>query len=470
MQQHIFISEVESNPAICFNTGLDPRSFARTKMSQSLIEQGFIVNPNGTNKIWKSSGVYETNGVMQVWGQLFNGKRLDLLINEISSLTQNNASQTALQAVVLWIRAKMALGDTHSALNPGASFICFENGKQDYPKGTVFFGPEYLSNRCLFYEGAAYDINNCPDLLGIEASAFCAAVMLYKILTGSHPYPSAEIFQDMREGIFLPVRLASPTLDEKLADLINSALLLPVAAKKPATSAIDIITEILKILINSENKITAISSLYHTLPLEKEKKFSKEKKQFLSRQKAIVKTRRFVMRNKIGIAAGFFTALFAGIVIFTMTANTYNRPTTAGMTSENVVHAYYGAFSALDHLYMESILHGNVKKDDLNAAIGYMAMLKAVQAYEFTPGSSVIPASVWKETGNDLPAPNVFGVTDFRLEHLAGSDDSNMVVYRVNYLLWPLNEGFSLNRTDTITLTLDRKRNWRITEILREER
>ena len=469
MQQHIFISDVESSPSVCFNTGLDPRSFARTKMSQSLIEKGYIVNPNGTNKVWKSSGVYETNGIMQVWGHLFNGKRLDLLIKEISSLTQNNASQVALQAIVLWIRAKMALGETQSSLNPGAAFICFESGKLEHPKGTVFIAPEYLSNRCLYYEGIAYDKYNCPDLLDTEATAFCAAVMLYTIFTGSHPYPSIDIYQDMREGIFLPVRLAAPTLNEKLAELIQSALLLPVTLKKPAISALDIITEILKILINSDNRIGAISSLYQTLPVEKEKQLEKEKKQFIFRQKAAVKTRRFVLRNKIPIIAGFFIALFAGVVIFTMTANASSRPTTAGLNSENVIYAYYDAFSELNHEKMDAIIQG-ADKTDLNAAIGYTAMIKAIQAYEYSAASRISQAKAWKDNGGELPAPNVFGVTDLTVEYLAGSDESGLVVYRTNYLIWPLNENYSLNRNDTITVRLDRKKNWRITEILRLEK
>jgi len=469
MEERIFITDIENNPAVCFNTGLDPRSFARTKMSQSLIEPGYVVNPNGTHKVWKSAGVHETNGIMQVWGPLFSGKRLDLLINEISSLTQNNSSQIALQAVVLWIRAKMSLGDKHSAFNPGAAFMCFQSGNADYPKGTVFFAPEYLSNRCLFIEGSQLDRNNCPDLLGMDSTAFCTGVMLYTIFAAAHPYPSAEIYQDMREGVFLPPALAVPTLDEKLAELIQAALLIPVSGKKSSMSSIDIVTEILKILINSEGRVNTISSLYHTLTTEKTKQFEKEKKQFILKQNSIVKSRRFLTRNKVPIITASIIAVFASVVIFTMAANISQRPTTAGMSSENVVTAYYDAFSGLDHIYMEQIIQG-ADKTDLNAAISYTAILKTLQAYEHTPSMRIRQAKAWKDSGGELPAQDVFGVTDLTIEHLAGSEDDGLVVYRTSYHLWPLNESYSLNRSDTITLRLDRKRNWRITEILRIER
>ena len=467
--ERVFISDVENKPSVCFNTGLDPRSFARTKMSQSLIETGYVVNPNGSNKTWKPAGVYETNGIMQVWGPLFSGKRLDLLISEISSLAQNNSSQVALQAVVLWMRAKMSLGETRSACNPGASFICFKSGNENYPKGTVFFAPEYLSNRCLFIEGSQLDRNNCPDLLGMDATAFCAAVMLYTILAGTHPYPSADIFQDMREGVFLPVNLAVPALNEKLANLIQAALMLPVENKKVSMKAADIIMEILKILITGDGRIAAISSLYQALPADKTKKLEKEKKQFLFRQKLMVKSRRFMLQNKGSVILAAAVAVFAGIIVFSMTANATLRPTTAGMSPENVVRAYYDAFSGLNHIYMEAIING-ADKTDVTAAISYTAILKTIQAYEMSSDMRIRQAQAWLDNGGELPESDVFGVTNLIIEHLAGIEDNGFVVYRTTYFLWPLNEKYSLNRSDVVTLRLDRKKNWRITEIIRTER
>jgi hypothetical protein len=472
MQRRIQISDTDNSPVVTFNTGLDPRSFARTKMSQSLIEPGYIVSPNGSHKVWKAAGVRDTNNIMNVWGPLFNGKRLDLLIKETSSLSQNSASQVALQAIVLWIRAKMFLGETRSALNPGAAFICVENGNTENPKGSVFFSPEHLSSRCLFLEGSEIDNDsldrfNCPDLLDMDAAAFCAGVMLYTILTGNHPYPSNEIYQDMREGVFLPVYLAAPGLDEKLSNLIQAALMLPVANKKASMSALDIITNLLKILINKENKITVVSALYKPITTERTKQFEKEKKMFVFKQNSIVKTRRFALRNKVQIIAATVFLFFAGFITFSMLAGLAQRPTTEGMHSDSVVFAYYNAFSSLDHIFMEAILWG-ADRTDLNAAISLTAIVKTRQAYEIT-FTNVIPANVWRENNRELPAPDVFGVTDITLEHLAGYEDSSMMVYRTNYLLWPFNENFSLRRSDIITLNRDRRGNWRITEILRTE-
>jgi len=209
MGQRIHITEVNNQPALCFDTGLDPRSFARTKMSQSLIDPGFIVNPDGTHEVWKVTGVNETGGLMRVFGPHVPGKRLDLLLEEIGSISQLPAlKQEALESVINWSKAKMFLGDTRSAVNPGASFVSKE--------GNVFFAPEHISSRCLFLEGNKLDNYNCPDLTGMNATVFCTAVMLYKILTGTHPYPSADIYQDMREGVFIPIHFAAPGLNALL--------------------------------------------------------------------------------------------------------------------------------------------------------------------------------------------------------------------------------------------------------------
>jgi len=460
----VHISDVENTPSACFDTGLDPRSFARTKMSQSMIEPGFIVHPDGSHEVWRSAGVKEVNNHMRVWGPLFNGKRLDLLIEQAGT-----QQQESLQAAVFWIRAKMFLGETHSTLNPGAAFICHEDSKDGaHKKGSVFFSPEHLSNRCLYTEGLEIDRYNCPDLLGIDAAAFCAAVMLYKILSGVHPYPSADIFQDMREGVFLPLRLTVPELDEKLSGLINEALLLPVEKKRTSKSGIDILSEILKMLMNKEGKITDVSSLFHALPAEDKQQREKEKKLFQFKQNSIVKTKRFAIRNKyvlMGVAAGL---IFALVIVFSTVKSVTHRWTTVDMTSEQVITAYYEAFSSLDHQRMEACIQG-ADKNDITVAVNFYAVSRTRQAYENSPTMSVIPAKVWRDMGGELPSQSAFGVTDLSVNFISGSEDAPLIIYRADYVLWSPVDDYARHRSDILTLKRDNRKNWRIIEILRTE-
>jgi hypothetical protein len=463
MEQRIHISEVNDQKALCFDTGLDPRSFARTKMSQSLIEPGYTVNPGGSHEVWKITGVNEAGGFMRVYGPNVPGKRLDLLLKGIDSISQLPAlKQEAMEAVINWIKAKMFLGDTRSAVNPGASFV----SKQ----GDVFFAPEHISSRCLFIEGNQLDQYNCPDLTGMNITAFCAGVMLYKILSGSHPYPSADIFQDMREGVFLPVHLAAPGLNAQLAGLIQNALMLPVEKKKSHVpkNGIDILTNILNILSGKENKTVSVSSLFSPLTADKTKHIESEKKQYQFTVYSTVKIKRYAANNKhllIGIAIGIAFIVF---ILFNTVINISSRPTTEGMSPDTVAVAYYDAFSSLNHQFMEACIMG-ADKTDINAAAGVFAVLKQRQAYEGTNTVTIIQAKIWRDTGGELPSPNVFGITDLKVDYIGGQEDEGLMLYRADYNLWSPYDDFGRHRSDILTIKKDRRRHWRIIEILRTE-
>ena len=474
MRHRIHISEVDGKRAVCFDTGLEPRSFARTKMSQSLIESGYIVHPDGSHEVWRALGVNEIDGCMRVWGAPFSGKRLDLIIDELNNIYVPEEKkvalrQEALQSVIFWIRAKMLLGDTHTAFNPAAAFVICEDGKE-HPKGSVFFAPPNLSNRCLLVEGKELDRFSCPDLTGMDASAFSAGVMLYRVLSDVNPYQSdAEIFQDMREGVFLPPNLAAPALEKKLCALIQSALLLPVEKKVSTASGIDIIGNFLKILMTSETSTVSFSSLFSQLSPEEKEQFTKEKKRFLSRQNYFVKTKRFVLRNKLALTGITVGLLFLIFIVATTTTSMRSRPTTAAMNPDTVITAYYDAFSSLDHMFMEACING-ADRTDINAAANLYAIYKTRQTYEMSSRVTMIPARVWKESGGELPSPDVFGVTDLIIEYKAGGESDNMIMYQADYSLWAPDLEFARIRSDILTLRRDRKKNWRITEILRTER
>ena len=465
MELRVYISNVDNNPAMCFDTGLDPRSFARTKMSQSLIEAGYVVKADGSHDVWKATGVNEIDGSMQVYGPMFQGKRLDLLLNEISFESLGNRDKSALKkeainAIVAWIKAKMFLGETRSVFNPSASFTS--------PDGSIFFAPEYLSNRCLYLEGILQDTYNCPDLLGMNASAFCAGLMLYKVFVGVHPYSGAEIYQDMREGVFLPVNLAVPELNNELAGFIQAALYLPVDKKRVSQkdnmlkSGIDILTKLLE-FFTSNKPLTA------ELSKEKAEQIEKERKGFITRQNIIVKTRRFAVSNKyllIGISVGLLFVLF---LVFSTIKTISLRSTTQGMTSENVVGFYYDAFSSLNHELMEACVQ-NAGKADIIAALNLLAVYKQRQAYEMAPKLAVTQAKIWRASGGELPAPDVFGVTDLTIEYVGGDENEGLIFYRVNYNLWSPSDDFVRVRSDRLMLKRDRRNNWRIVEIERTEK
>jgi succinate dehydrogenase hydrophobic anchor subunit len=451
LEERIHISEQENKTVICFDTGLDPRSFARAKILQSLAETGFVVHGDGSCEIWKHSEVNEVNGLMRFWGPLFPATRLD------TYLSSRTEQQTALEAVAFWIRAKLFLGDKHSTLNPAAVFI--------NSNGSVFFAPENLSNRCLRLEGKEQNRYNCHNLSGMDSIAFSAGVMLYTILAKAHPYPTTDIYQDMSEGVFLPVHIAVPTLDKKLSSLIQAALLLPVKKPEssegiPSLSGAEILDNLLSILMGKE-------SLFQTLTDEESKllneQLNKEKERYLLKKKTVIKTIRYVTHNKLFLVAIAAISLFVIFLTISIIRNRLEQPTTEGLSSFDVVAAYYTAFNSMDHIFMDAIIMG-ADRSDVSAAINLFVIDRMRRAYE---QPIIVSAETWIQQGGELPAENVFGLIDLIISHIGGSEEAGEIYFRAEYSVIQPHEPEPFNRNDILVLRQDRRNNWRITEILR---
>jgi hypothetical protein len=302
----------------------------------------------------------------------------------------------------------------------------------------------------------------------MEAAAFCAGTMLYKILSKSFPYSNDKtIFQDMREGTFFPVHLAIPGLNKKLCNLVQSAFALPVEGELNENGT-DIISGIFTYLTENENHEFSVSSLFDKLSTEEYTKLEKEKRNYLLKRNTFIKTKLFIVNNRrtvIGVAVGL---LFLIVIIGNVIKSYSTRPTTAGMDSDAVIMAYFDAFSLLDHVFMEACIQG-ADKSDINAATTLYAINKTREVYERSNAALFIPAKAWKEAGGEFPSPNVFGVTDLSIRYLSGDYENNIMIYSADYLLWHPDASYALVRNDIITLKRDKRNNWRITEILREE-
>jgi hypothetical protein len=270
----------------------------------------------------------------------------------------------------------------------------------------------------------------------------------------------------MREGVFLPPRLAGPGMDQKLAGLVEAGLLLPDADKRTRQNGTSVMGNMLDMLTGKGSETIAVSSFFHPLSDEEKTQLEKEKERFFKTKNVTVKTGRFVTRNKkllLGITAGL---LVAALSVQGAIKRRSELPTTKGMDSVEVVAMYYEAFDTLDHTVLEACLMG-ADKSDVSLLINFYVIDKTRQAYE-RAGPTIISARDWKENGGELPAPDVFGVTDLAIEHLSGREDDGQIHYLARYTLWLPNGEGSVNRGDELTLTR-KKGNWRITEINRTQ-
>jgi len=505
---NIYDSEIDGEQALCCDTGLDSRSFARARLAQFLTESGCIVNPDNSIIPWKARGVCEavnpshTQGMqtMHIFGPAFAGTRLDQLLNDTAR------SDAALAAVVSWIDARLALEKQENLprvpLWPCAALIASteQSSAALFQSAALFhsamlfqsaalfhnamlFLPENIVRRCMQSEdeqallrGAAQYVH--PDLEGAAASAFTAAAMLYRVCAGSGAFTALReevLHQDMREGNFLPIRLAAPGLDPEIAKLIQEALMsqgktggVPSATKNAAAPSL---LSRLRECIGAVSPELEISAFFHGLSQQEQAKLADEKEKFLRRKKIQVNTKRFVIRNTT-IIAGIAAAL---LIVFLAAAGIAKSraaaPSTAGMDSLTVVRSYYMAINSLDHQFLEACTARGAGKTDINMTSNLFVITRVRQAYEYTPFQFMSPDESLEA---EMPPPDIpiYGISGLRITHVSGSEDSDAVHYSAVYTLWiPMsddesNEPNVYNYTDE--LRLERiKGNWRICEIIR---
>jgi hypothetical protein len=433
MTVSFFQLEVEGKPALGFDTGLDAQAFAQAKMAQFITQPGLAIFPGGKTETWKAGGVIEGQrpegtSSMVIWGPPFPGERLDLLIED------DTRRDEALRALRHWLEAVLVSGEEEAPLRPGGAFVS--------PQGAVFFPPERLASRSLQAEGAEAWLRGSeayvhPDLTGKAAAAFAAAAMLYRVFSGLRPFSGGSgetLHQNIREGVFLPVRLAAPGLDEKTAALIDAAL---EGGKKDQEGRLD--PEPIRDRLRSapeaasETAAGGVAAFFRPLPETERAKTAEEAARFWKKKNTLVHTRRFVIRNTAIIGGIAAAALFAVLIARSVIAGRAGLPTTAGMDSAQVVRSYYEAFGALDHQMMDAAVTGKAGKGDIEMVTNFFVISRVRQAYEYS-SSPVIPAQEWRDSGSPPVNSQVFGVSDLDMEKISGGGDE--IRYRVSYILW----------------------------------
>lgn len=431
----IILSEVDGTPALGFDTGLDAKAFAQTKSAQLITQPGWLVSPDGRVEPWKLEGVIERAGTIVIWGAAFIGEQLDALISD------DTRKDEALDALRYWVQARIVLEETPHIDRPPAPWPA---GALINPQGTMLFPPDQLIKRTIEAEGSdawrtAVVRWMHPDLTGAEAAVFVAGTMLYRIFCGDPPFLNQDINllrQDIREGVFLPLRLAAPGLDPDLASLISGAIESFTRSKQERTSGKRTPTTLVTLRDCLGFPGSAkVDSYFHSLSEEEQLKLSLEQERFRKKQEFTVKSKRFLMRNRTIIVAILAAVCAIGLIGKSISKDRADMPTTKGMIPREVVETYYGAIGALDHILMDACVIKNVGKEDINLVTHYFVINKVRQAYEMdSPG--IIPAQQWIDSGAAPTTAAVFGVSDLRLEGLDTDEQDGEVSFKATFLLW----------------------------------
>jgi hypothetical protein len=470
MIERIIHVEVEGRGRLGFDTGLSPQAFAQAKLAQFITQEGHIVFPGGAVKLWQPGGVMERNGSMVIWGPDFKGERLDRLV-----ASGGGGLDPALEALRRWIAAYPHLQG--GSLWPAGVFVALTGAAGDteeaesglYPAGTVFFPPERLRCRCVQAEGEESWLDGGESLVSVDlggeaAASFTAGAMLYRVFAraaqgdrspGEDPAPAALPFpnrdpdllhQDIREGVFLPLALAAPGLDPGAAALVDRAIA-GIKGKLPGSRpSLEELAGLLggtAVPAGSGSREAGapaegprdIASFFHELGKAEREKLREERDRYEKKRKLTVKTRRFVIRN-VAVITGIAAALLiVALFVNSMIASRRDLPTTAGMESREVVETYYGAFGALDHTLMDACVTNRAGKGDIDMVTRYFVTSRVRQAYEYNT-AVFMSAQDWFSAGAPPTSAQIFGVTDLGIARLGGTEFSDEIQYRVEYIIW----------------------------------
>ena len=447
MKESIFSFELNGQEVLGFDTGLNPRDFARTKIAESIFQPGYIIFPNGNVDVWQSGGVarlgHESAETMVIWGPLFPGERLTESI-------RSNDKDKALDALRFWLKAGIVLEDKISGQAEfafkctGAFIITKEN--DFFPLGTVFFPPAIFYDWSLEAEEeqAALDDERYkhPDLENHNGISFCAGTMLYRIFCGVDAFNDDnkdDLHRDIREAVFLPPNLALPALDPEMSSLISRSIGLKTIGgelyERPGTA------EIIEFIGPPASR--QITTWLRILDEKEIIKNDAEKARYLKKSALAVKTKRFVTRNKIIIAASLIGLM---LIMPFMTEMFRNRSKliTKGMSPVEVANAYYNAFGELDHALMEGCLTGKAGREDIDLVINLFVISRVRLAYEINT-QSFISAQKWIDEGSPATEKIVFGVTDLKLSGF--STDGANARLTAEYVLWKPNYNDEENST-----------------------
>ncbi|MDR1302049.1 MAG: hypothetical protein LBK43_06225 [Treponema sp.] len=425
----------EARGVLEFDTGLDARAFAQAKLAHLVAESGYLVTGGeGSWTPWKPKGVYERNGTMRIWGSGFTGERLDMLVAD------DTRKDLALDALRYWIRARL-LGEAQPGLPspwPAGAIIG--------PSGRILFPPEELIRYSIDAAGPQARFNGVegyvhPDLPGMKGTAFTAGALLYRIFCGSPPFPNTTqelLYQDIREGVFLPPQFAVPGLDAKLAALISQALS-PFMGKR--TTQQKTLGEQASEMLHGLGDLlgppgsAAVASYLHELDPAEQARLTLAKERFIKKHIRGVKTKRFIHRNTSLIAGISIGVLGVALLIKSGISDQANRPSTRGMSPQEVVETYYHSMSSLDHPQMEACVMPKIGKEDIDMVTNLFVISRVRQAYE--RGAPVIfSAQEWIDAGSPPTEATVFGVSELELEVIDQNEQDGEVSFAASYRIW----------------------------------
>lgn len=418
------------------DSGLSARDFAKTRMHETLVEQGYALAFDGTISRWSVSGtICDREGTaeeaMVAYGPAFGGTTLLSLIEgddveaawsafyRFTAFFERVASYGTVGREAR--AAAVANGPGGILASPDGGFLVLPTGL--YARSLLARGAECVARERLLWTYPDEDRDESRRF------GFMAGTLAYRVMSGKSPFeavPSRDldahevadaIARLMRAADFVPVELENASVRKPAADCVNA--LVTIARATSLDTLLAFGEDYRSVLDPSRGGSGASTEVSRTRERIVRGRMSRAKRADFFR----------VRGRALAIAAIALTAMAAFAISWARDAA--GRPTTKGMSPREVVLGYYEAIGELDTARIGSYGARGAKNDYDTLASTLFVSTRMRLNYEAS-ASLVTPGDL--ALNGPKKGQSVFGVTGLSVEELDSSEDA--ANFRVSLYLW----------------------------------
>lgn len=399
---------------LAVRTGVGTGTFAVTQLVSQERDPGWIIHGEGMEP-WHIEGFRHHDGVLYFYGP-------DLPVTPFESFLLDSAKPTPrLKAAIEVYRAIRRLADAGVEL-PSLSltgiFLTDERG--------VFIAPPNIVEKTLSHLPAEavleyLEHHTHPDLPPERRDPLAFGIWVYRILTGSWPFPGetvAEVRDHFRSSPPLPPRARRPRLRPEVAEKLESLLLAP--SSEHAEKLIE--------------EISGEKPLEEELDTEAEKEIRGQEEKRWNEGDRKLRQRRYLNRNwkKLVMLAAIVIIILS--VPFSIVRRALEPSPLEGMDPAEVTRTFYYSMNEFDHTLMEEAVIEKAAEDKLREVTNLYIFSRMQGAMEGQ--SRFVDAQEWRNEGMpELRSGHApYGIANLRITSVRREGDAATVT--VTYEKW----------------------------------
>ncbi len=454
-----------------FDTNMAPEVFARTGFTAHIREKGILGElKDGKWHLspWTFTETFEDGGKLYLKGPAFDGLTLESIFE---TAHQDPGLHQSCLAVISVLEAGLKENAPCSCIGAGGIIVSCDQTQVLILPRKLFTAAVSKLPQDQFNSAQGFYAN--PVFLGEEAIRFTQAVIAYRLLSGTIPFPEPDTNRrtlDVIDRNFVPLEYESATATAPVTDFTDRAF-----SRKKCQVPFKTLEGISPAeLCNCLSDGPASDSAARG-----------RRDRFMKLRAKRVASKRFIRRNKIVLAICGVICILVGLAANSLYRSAMDKATTKGLTSFDTVKMYYSAINTMDADAASRCLSKELKfhADHLSQIT---ATYKTRAAYNMD-FETVFPA-VWLVKNNVYHY--IYGLSNFCIEgtntesifegpakktrpqtvtHADGTvpEDGSKTMFTVDYYIWDtIGEdviNVSKNR-DYVTLTFMEDR-WIITNI-----